>query len=240
MNYSNIKEQIQEQFSKNKKLLTNVIVAAALMGTSLNGGTADEPSLITENGIKKINTISKEETKELARTIKIQLAMQMIEPLLDEAISIGHGDRTITAFVDPMCPHSKNYIDMISSSKHLHEMYSYKIYLKKLDKFNKPEADLKSEDLIAKIYQADNPKEAMMQIMVENNNKIKFNPNKDVSEKINTISELGDNVQADRRPYLVIETREMVNAKLKKNGRAAKIKNNIKNNKTSKNKNNNS
>lgn len=42
-------------------------------------------------------------------------AYPIFESLSDFEIVLGTGSRNIVVFVDPMCPHSRNFIEMIST-----------------------------------------------------------------------------------------------------------------------------
>lgn len=150
---------------------------------------------------QELNNVSNKKIKK----IPTEQAVKIMEPILEYSISLGTGKRTIYAFIDPLCPHSRSWIDMVSSEKRLQEMYTYKFWLYRLPKFN-------SDYAIYHIYNSDDVLNELLMIMTrgkELNNVYPegYVPNKEIIKKIQNISAIGEKLKATRRPTLFIEKR---------------------------------
>jgi hypothetical protein len=124
------------------------------------------------------------ETRELFASIK-HLAMK-----------IGSGKREIYAFVDPVCPKSRQFISAVFESEKLQAQNSYYVFLYPQPKFN-------SDILVATIYESPDPLAMMKKVMTEG-----YVP--DCTEqqtqlkKIEAIAVFGRGLKMQRRPYLII------------------------------------
>jgi hypothetical protein len=124
------------------------------------------------------------ETRELFASIK---------PL---AMKIGSGKREIYAFVDPVCPRSRQFIAAVFESEKLQSQNSYYVFLY-------PQAKFHSEALVETIYESPDPLAMMKKVMTEG-----YIP--DCTEqsihqqKIETIAVFGRGLKMQRRPYLII------------------------------------
>ena len=128
------------------------------------------------------------------------IAIPLLKKIEKHSISFGSGKKIIYAFVDPMCPHSQNFIEMVYNNKNAKKIYTYKIFLLHLKKFD-------SKDVILKIYSdLDNINSNLIDFMVLSknniNNKISTNKN---SEKISKeILIISNKLDIYKRPYLFV------------------------------------
>lgn len=123
-----------------------------------------------------------------------------LEKLSKYAIRVGSGDLSkVYMFVDPMCKHSKRVITKLFESNTLQRDNSYYIFLYRLEKFE-------SDKLNQYIYQSDNPKDALEEVMV-------FELDVDLDEfvvlpetikALNEIERVGEKLEITRRPYLIV------------------------------------
>ena len=67
-------------------------------------------------------------------TNKHQIAL--IQPIEQHAIIYGEGERKVYVFVDPKCPHSRDFITMINENTKMRSMYRYYIFFYELKRFH--------------------------------------------------------------------------------------------------------
>jgi len=123
----------------------------------------------------------------------------LMDSISQHAIRIGTGANTTYTFVDPMCPKSKTFIQLILERKELQKNTSYYIFLYRLPKFE-------SDKHIQYIYQSPDPLEALQELMVyEDFDELeKFSPTPQTLQKINTVAKVAKHMKIKRRPYLLI------------------------------------
>jgi hypothetical protein len=124
------------------------------------------------------------ETRELFASIK---------PL---AMKIGSGKREVYAFVDPVCPKSRQFIAAISESKAMQAQNSYYVFLYPQHKFH-------SEALVETIYESPDPLAMMKKVMIEGHVP-DCTETQTQQKKIETIAVFGRGLKMQRRPYLII------------------------------------
>ena len=123
-------------------------------------------------------------------------SLKILDSLKQEAIVLGDGKNEVSVFVDPLCPHSRDFIEMIESSTKMKSLYTYYIYLYRLPRFD-------SQNYISYIYNSKNRLQALKEIMIlkQNLDKKSFPTNK--SEQ--TIKKIAISIGVDKRPYLIIK-----------------------------------
>jgi len=119
--------------------------------------------------------------------------------LSDKAIVIGHGPEKAYVFVDPLCPKSRKFLKMISEREDLQAAQSYYIFLYRLEQF-------KSEKTIQYIYQADNPKLALEEVMIKNRkiNLDNFKVTVQTQMLIDSIALTARQMEMIKRPYSLV------------------------------------
>lgn len=139
-------------------------------------------------GIMQINAA------ELTNKEKIAL----LQPIEKHAIVYGEGERKVYVFVDPKCPHSRDFITMINESAKMRSIYRYYIFFYELKRFN-------SRDLIAAIYSSAFPLQRTVEVMV-GHKEIPVNTKNElkIEAKIDDIAHVADMIGVSKRPYLII------------------------------------
>jgi len=117
--------------------------------------------------------------------------------LEEDAVVFGQGPNQVYAFVDPMCSKSKDYIALISTQKKLLKQNTYYVFLHRLEKF-------KSDKVINYIYEVNNPKEALLEVMVDDKELTSEHLLNTVKAKRHRIDTVADSTGMTRRPYLLI------------------------------------
>jgi len=131
---------------------------------------------------------------EYTNTQKIAL----IQPIEHDAIVYGEGERKVYVFVDPKCPHSRDFITMINESSKMRSSYRYYIFFYELKRFH-------SHDLIAAIYASSSPLQRTLEVMV-GDKEIPIDTRIDpkIEAKIEDIARVADTIDISKRPYLII------------------------------------
>lgn len=132
--------------------------------------------------------------KELSTREMVSL-VRSIEPL---AMQYGEGKIKAYVFVDPKCPHSRDFISMIHDNEKMRGIYRYYIFFYELKRFN-------SHKLIGSIYSAASPLQKTLEVMVGAK---EMEPIKSISpmieEQIGEIESVASEIGIKKRPYLII------------------------------------
>jgi hypothetical protein len=134
----------------------------------------------------------------LAAEPPTEQTISMMHSLEQYAIRYGNGPTKVYVFVDPKCPHSRDFISMIDDSEKMKSSYSYYIFLYELKR-------MKSNKLIGTIYASPSPLQKMLEVMVlghEIKEIVSFQPQ--VEEKIGDIENIAQQLNVNKRPYLII------------------------------------
>lgn len=132
------------------------------------------------------------------KKLPLQQSLPLVQAIESSAVRMGDGPVKVYAFVDPMCPHSRNFVEMIAESEKMRTRYSYYFYLYTLPR-------LHSEAMVATIYDNDNPKELLLDVMVRH----KVVPEKEttdgsVFQKIRAIATVAEKLDVYKRPYIIM------------------------------------
>jgi len=122
----------------------------------------------------------------------------MIRPLEQYAMQYGEGDIKAYVFVDPKCPHSRDFISMIHDNEKMRGIYRYYIFFYELKRFN-------SHKLIGTIYSSSSPLQKMLEVMV-GGKELELLPSlsSQVEEEIGDIDHVAGELGVNKRPYLII------------------------------------
>lgn len=127
-----------------------------------------------------------------------QKTKELLNGIESYAMVYGEGAKKVYVFVDPKCPHSQDFISMISENSKMRSTYRYFIFFYELKRFN-------SHDLIGTIYESSAPLQRTFEVMVEKK-EIPANSRLEpkTEEKIDAISHVADEIGISKRPYLII------------------------------------
>ena len=124
--------------------------------------------------------------------------VSMIRPLERYAMQYGEGNIKAYVFVDPKCPHSRDFISMIHDNEKMRGIYHYYIFFYELKRFN-------SHKLIGTIYTAPSPLQKMLEVMVGGKEIEQLSTlSPQIEEEINTIDSVAVELGVNKRPYLII------------------------------------
>ena len=136
--------------------------------------------------------------KSVHKKLPLSESLPILETIKGDALLMGTGERKVYLFVDPLCPHSQDFIELISSNKKLLLRNSYNIYLYTLKR-------LHSEKVVTAIYMSDDPLHTLVDVMIHKKKmEVEVKPNQDVRLKINAIENVAQELDVYKRPYLIL------------------------------------
>ena len=154
-----------------------------------------------------VTPLSAEEQK-VHKKLPLSESLPLLRTIEDQAIRMGNGPVSVHIFVDPLCPHSRNFVEMIVESDKMRSKYSYYFYLYTLKRMH-------SEAVVAAIYDSSDPLKMMVDVMVKKK-RVDTNTSDDAKKAaiIKAIEIVGEKLDVYKRPYMV-----MVKAPKKKRGK---------------------
>lgn len=132
------------------------------------------------------------------KKVPLSVALPLLQSIDRHAIVIGSGPIHMYAFIDPVCPRSRDFVGMIFENTKMLERYTYHFFYYELERFH-------SKGYIAKVYSAKDPLEMLRRIMF---NKEKIAPLKsfspEIQKEIDEISDVAAKLEINKRPYLFV------------------------------------
>ena len=131
------------------------------------------------------------------KKLPLSESMPLLETIEGYALHMGTGSKKVHIFIDPLCPHSKNLIEMISESDKALARNSYYFYLYTLER-------LHSEATVAAIYSAKDPLTLLLDVMVrEKKIDVESFSKYDTSSIVDAIAKVAKELDVYKRPYLI-------------------------------------
>jgi len=132
------------------------------------------------------------------KKVPLNIALPLLKSIDHHAILLGSGPTHMYAFIDPICPRSRDFVEMISENKKMQKLYTYHLFFYELERFH-------TRAIIADIYSADNPLKRMNKIMIEKQ-KLKGLEviTNNVNKEINEIAKIANELDIYKRPYLFV------------------------------------
>ncbi len=120
----------------------------------------------------------------------------LLQGIEKDAIIMGTGRTKIYVFVDPLCPHSRKFMTMVSGNKVMLSKYRYYIYLYSIPR-------LHSEAAVSAIYASRTPAEQLLKVMVAHEAP---EPETDASTGriVSEIAAVAERIDVYKRPYLIV------------------------------------
>lgn len=123
----------------------------------------------------------------------------MIESISKHAIKFGSGDNSaVYVFLDPLCKYSRELMKKIDANKMLQLTNSYYIFLYRLPR-------LDSEKTMQYIYQSANQKQALTEIMIDEDiiDLKDFKAKESTKKALQEIAEVAKTLDMTQRPYMI-------------------------------------
>jgi len=136
--------------------------------------------------------------KSVHKKLPLSKSLPILETIKDDALHLGTGERKVYLFIDPLCPHSQDFMDLIANNEKLLLRNNYNIYLYTLKR-------LHSEKIVTAIYMSKDPMQVLMDVMISNDKiKVEVEPTQDVLSKIVAIEGVAEKLDVYKRPYLIL------------------------------------
>jgi len=120
----------------------------------------------------------------------------LFQSIEDDAIILGSGEKQIFVFIDPLCPFSCKFIKMVSKRKKMLSKYQYHLFLYPIPR-------LKSDDVIASIYQSSQPLKKLLATMIDKKIE-KTSLDSFTQRKMLRIATVAQKMDVYKRPYIFI------------------------------------
>lgn len=128
--------------------------------------------------------------------LSYDVSVSLLTSIHNDAIILGSGKKLLYVFIDPLCPHSRKFLTMVSKNPKMLSKYQYHLFLYSIPR-------MKSTDVVSAVYMSSNPVDTLVQIMVEN--KVRYDKgNKMTKARINRIATVGQEINVYKRPYIFI------------------------------------
>ena len=128
--------------------------------------------------------------------LSYEVSVSLLTSIDRDAVVLGTGEKIVYVFIDPLCPHSRKFVKMVSQNPLMLSKYRYHLLLYSIPR-------LKSMDVVSSIYQSKNPIGTLLTTMVEK--KILYTKANEVTkEKVKRIGSVGKKIDVYKRPYLFI------------------------------------
>lgn len=128
--------------------------------------------------------------------LSYDVSVSLLTSIHNDAIILGSGKKLLYVFIDPLCPHSRKFITMITKNPMMLLKYQYHLFLYSIPR-------LKSTDVVSAVYTSSNPIETLLEIMVEENVYTEKG-NETTKAKVNRIATVAQEIDVYKRPYIYI------------------------------------
>lgn len=133
------------------------------------------------------------------KKVPIRIALPLLKSIDKHAIIIGNGPTDMYAFIDPVCPRSRDFVEMVFENKKMQTLYTYHFFFYELKRFN-------THQMITDIYASDNAVSFMEKIMIEKKELTEHTQiTQPVQKKIKMIEDVANKLDIYKRPYLFID-----------------------------------
>lgn len=133
-----------------------------------------------------------------AKSLSTKEMVAQVRPIEHLAMQYGEGDIKAYVFVDPKCPHSRDFISMLHDNEKMRHIYRYYIFFYELKRFN-------SHKLIGTIYGSKAPLQTTLEIMVAGKEVVPhLSIMPQIEEKMGQIETVAQQLGVNKRPYLII------------------------------------
>lgn len=143
-----------------------------------------------------LTTFLSADTEEEHTIPPYDLSLSQIQTIDADAIVYGDGEKTIYAFIDPLCPYSRKFISLVAKNPKMISKYQYHLFLYSVPR-------LKSTDAVSAIYTSKNPIQTLLKTMVDED--VTYDEgNETTKARVGRIEKVGKTLNIMKRPYIFI------------------------------------
>ena len=130
------------------------------------------------------------------RNLPYDVSASLLQSIDNDAIILGTGNKVVYVFIDPLCPHSRKFVSMVSKTPRMLSKYQYRFLLYSIPR-------LKSTDVVSAIYSAENSIEILLRIMIDKKVSSSYG-NEKTRAMVDRISKVAETLNVYKRPYIFI------------------------------------
>ena len=128
--------------------------------------------------------------------LSYDVSVSLLSSIHNDAIILGSGEKLLYVFIDPLCPHSRKFISMISKNPKMLSKYQYHLFLYSIPR-------LKSTDVVSAVYMSSKPIETLLETMIEE--KVSYDKGNEMTKaRVNRIAKVAQEIDVYKRPYIFI------------------------------------
>ena len=132
------------------------------------------------------------------KKLPLSQSLPLLKTIEGYALHMGNGPVKVHVFIDPLCPHSRNFVEMISENEKMRSRYSYNFYLYTLPR-------LHSEAMVATIFDAEKPLDLLLKVMVQHEEvETKKAVSRAIEKQIESIKAVAGKLDVYKRPYMIM------------------------------------
>jgi len=130
------------------------------------------------------------------QNLSYEASVSLLQTIHNDAIVLGNGEKTVYVFIDPLCPHSRKFITMVSKNPTMLSKYQYHLFLYSIPR-------MKSTDVVSEIYRSEDPIGTLLEVMVEE--KVHYAKKDEITKsKVERIATVAQEMNVNKRPYIFI------------------------------------
>jgi arsenate reductase-like glutaredoxin family protein len=123
-------------------------------------------------------------------------SITLLQSIQNNAIVLGNGKKMVYVFIDPLCPHSRKFIKMVSENPIMLSKYQYHLFLYSIPR-------MKSTDVVSAIYMSKNSLGTLLSAMVDED--VHYDKGNDITQaRVDRIAEVAQEMDVYKRPYIFI------------------------------------
>ena len=128
--------------------------------------------------------------------LSYDVSVSLLSSIHNDAIILGSGEKLLYVFIDPLCPHSRKFITMITKNPTMLSKYQYHLFLYSIPR-------LKSTDVVSAVYMSSKPIETLLETMIEE--KVSYDKGNEMTKaRVNRIAKVAQEIDVYKRPYIFI------------------------------------
>jgi len=130
------------------------------------------------------------------KPLSYDASVSLLHSIHNDALVLGNGEKDVYVFIDPLCPHSRKFITMVSQNPTMLSKYQYHLFLYSIPR-------MKSTDVVSEIYRSEDPIKTLLETMVEG--KVHDAKGDEMTKsKVNRIAAVAQEMDVNKRPYIFI------------------------------------
>ena len=128
--------------------------------------------------------------------LSYDVSVSLLNSIHNDAIILGSGKKFLYVFIDPLCPHSRKFITMITKNPKMLSKYQYHLFLYSIPR-------MKSTDVVSAVYMSSKPIETLLETMIEE--KVSYDKGNEMTKaRVNRIAKVAQEIDVYKRPYIFI------------------------------------